>query len=174
MPSLGFSPQYSVVQNIPLRMLTMSQLTLFNCRTPFMKNTKAKVASQASSSSREAETAITAGVSADASTSHMQDHVQVSENTVVDLTNDIFDTPGKSNSTVINAMVFNASPTPLRSSTPDFISSSDEEGIPITAEFSSDDDEVTASASLNHSDFILVDHTEMLPAFAAPTHSSGT
>ena len=134
-----------------------------------MKNAKAKVASQASSSSCKAETTTTAGVSADATASSTS-HVQVSDNTVVDLTNDISDTPEESNSTVINAMVFTASPTPSRSSTPDFISSSDEEVIPITAEFSSDDDEVTASASLNHSDSILVDHTESLPAFAAPTH----
>ena len=138
-----------------------------------MKNAKAKVASQASSSSCKAETTTTAGVSADATASSTS-HVQVSDNTVVDLTNDISDTPEESNSTVINAMVFTASPTPSRSSTPDFISSSDEEVIPITAEFSSDDDEVTASASLNHNDSILVDHTKTLPAFPAPTHSSGT
>ena len=98
----------------------------------------------------------------------------MSDNTVVDLTSDISDTPEESNSTVINAMVFTASPMPSHSSTPDFISSLDEEVIRITAEFSSDDDEVTASASLNHSDSILVDHTEPLPAFAAPIHSSGT
>ena len=138
-----------------------------------MKNAKAKVANQASSSSCNDETAITAGVSPDATASSTS-HVQVSDNTVVDLTNDISDTPQESNSTVINTMVFTASPTPSRFSTPDFISSSDEEAIPITAEFSSDDNEVTASASLNHSGSILVDHTETLPAFAAPTYSSGT
>ena len=101
-----------------------------------MKNAKAKVANQASDSSCKAENPITAGVSAD-TTASSTGHVQVSDNAVVNLTNDISDTPEESNCTVINAIVFTALPTPL-CSTPDIISSSDEEAIPITAEFSSD------------------------------------
>jgi len=79
--------------------------------------------------------------------------------------------------TISSSLFFTASPTPSRSSTPNFISSSGEEFEAIymateRAEFSSDD-EVATSASNNHSDCITVSNTSgTLSALTTAAHSS--
>ena len=109
----------------------------------------------------------------------MQDHIQVSDN-VVDLTSNLSDNPDECNNyTISGSSFFTASPTPSRSSTPNFISSLGEEFEAIyvateRAEFSSDD-EVATSASHNHSNSITVSNTRgTLSTLTAATHSSST